>query len=446
MPDTDRRRNLGEILRDLGRITPAEQDRALEYQQEHGGFFGEALIALGFISSEELEFALASQFDLPYVFPDPGAIPREVATLVSPGWALGNLALPISRAGNTLVVVVDSPLKEDVVAEIRHRTGLDVDLAIASPDRIRALIREIFAEADDDEDPADRPVVSVEGFLERAMGAGAERFGFSVRGRAAFGWWRAGDVVDRVALAGGWMRGLRERLHPADALLPRVGSRVEPELDGRNELPDSLLWEGRELPVDVSVLGTGPHREVLVVLSDLPDEQEATLPRPPDTVVREARLLRRAGSGRFAVRLLADGLPSDLLAALPELFFGRAERSVHLHDDPTGSQARHTQGADAAGDDGPVRIGLPERTDEAVRVLHDRLARFHFDGITLAAGEAPEFWAERLAGIAPTFFVRLDSTDAREALSEAGILWEIEVADDRAGGLSWRLFPLNISY
>lgn len=444
MPDTERRRNLGEILRDLGRISTTEQDRALEYQQEHGGFFGEALIALGFISPEELEFALASQFDLPYVFPDSGAIPREVARLVSPGWALGNLALPISRAGNTLVVVVDSPLKDHVVSELRHRTGLDVDLAIASPDRIRALIREIFDE-DDDEEAADRPVVSVEGFLARAMGAGAERFGFSIRGRTALGWWRSGDAVHRVGLAGGWMGGLEERLHPADALLPRADSGVEPELEGRSEVPDTLLWEGRELPVDVSVLGSGANREVLIVLTDLPDDEQSGLPVPPDTVVREARLLRRAGSARFAVRLLAEGLPAALLAALPELLFGRSIRSVHMHGGPD-ARVEGPRATEPTVPSGTVRIGLPERTDPAMAELRERIARFHFDAITLEAVGPTGFWAERLATLAPALFVELAATEEREVLSEAGILWEIEVADDREGGLSWRLFPLNISY
>lgn len=78
------RRTIGQILLDLGRISEEDVGRALEYQRDHGGYFGEALQACGFVSKEELEWGLASQFDLPYVFPDPDAIDPDAAALVSP--------------------------------------------------------------------------------------------------------------------------------------------------------------------------------------------------------------------------------------------------------------------------------------------------------------------------------------------------------------------------
>ena len=67
-------RTIGEILKGLGRINEEDIETALEYQREHGGFFGAALVASGIVSEEEIEFGLASQFDLPYVFPDAEAV------------------------------------------------------------------------------------------------------------------------------------------------------------------------------------------------------------------------------------------------------------------------------------------------------------------------------------------------------------------------------------
>ena len=64
------RRNIGQILMSFGRISEAEAHRAFQYQRDHGGYFGEALMALGIVSQDELEWGLASQFDLPYVFPN----------------------------------------------------------------------------------------------------------------------------------------------------------------------------------------------------------------------------------------------------------------------------------------------------------------------------------------------------------------------------------------
>ena len=67
------RRTIGQILKGLGRITDDDVAAALEYQRDHGGFFGEALMAAGLITQEELDFGIASQFDLPYVVPDPAS-------------------------------------------------------------------------------------------------------------------------------------------------------------------------------------------------------------------------------------------------------------------------------------------------------------------------------------------------------------------------------------
>ena len=112
------RRNIGQILMGLGRITAEDTESALAYQREHGGYFGEALVALGIVSQDELEWGLASQFDLPYVFPDADSVDPEAVALVSPEWALTHLTLPIMKTADTLTVVVDSPLKTEAVDEL----------------------------------------------------------------------------------------------------------------------------------------------------------------------------------------------------------------------------------------------------------------------------------------------------------------------------------------
>src|SRR3990170_2924489 len=100
------RRTIGQILMSFGRLTEADCSRALEYQRDHGGYFGESLLALGLVSQDELEWGLASQFDLPYIFPDADSIDPEAAAMVSPEWALAHLVLPIMKTEEALTVVV----------------------------------------------------------------------------------------------------------------------------------------------------------------------------------------------------------------------------------------------------------------------------------------------------------------------------------------------------
>jgi hypothetical protein len=398
-----KRGNLGQILRDLGRITGEEQEAALAYQKEHGGFFGEALIALEFLTAEELEFGLASQFDLPYVFPDPDAIDRDVAYLVSPEWALTNMALPISRTEETLVVVVDSPLKDGVREELGARTGLEVELAIASPDRIRRLVRELFSVPAGESGAT--PVVDVEVFLARVFDDGEPSFGLSIRGRIAVGWWG----TERVVLAAGWARALRDRLTSARDL-----HEVSEEA-----WADGLVLEGREVPVRVRVLGSGREREALFSLPEA--EAGEDLPEPPASFRRDLRILVERGSPRFGVRI-DGGDPEALLAALPRLALGRQARSVHLSPNPEGEG---------------LRMGLPESPEEL-----ETLKDFRFDVLTLYPDEAPERWIRQLAPIRSACFVHMAGSELREAFVDAGVRWEIEIREED-GEWSWRLFPIN---
>lgn len=135
------RRTTGEVLTNVGRITEDDVTVALEHQREEGGYFGAALVACGFVTADELEWGLASQFDLPFVFPEADAVDPEAAALVSPEWALSNLTLPILRTGDSLQVIVESPMDTAVVDELREQTGLKIELSLASAATIRDLIR-----------------------------------------------------------------------------------------------------------------------------------------------------------------------------------------------------------------------------------------------------------------------------------------------------------------
>ena len=119
------RRTIGQILTELGRVSEDDVATALEHQRDSGGYFGEALLACGFVSQEELEWGLASQFDLPYVFPDADSIDMEAASMVSPEWALAHLTLPIMKTEDSLTVVVESPMKTAAVDELHARTDLE---------------------------------------------------------------------------------------------------------------------------------------------------------------------------------------------------------------------------------------------------------------------------------------------------------------------------------
>ena len=60
-------RSIGAILVDTGKLTLDEAERILRAQKEYGLRFGEAAIRLALVSRADMELALASQYDYPYL-------------------------------------------------------------------------------------------------------------------------------------------------------------------------------------------------------------------------------------------------------------------------------------------------------------------------------------------------------------------------------------------
>lgn len=77
-------RSIGGILIDAGRLSPENAERVLAFQRERGLRFGEAAIALGLLTQEDLRFALAMQFDYTYLAPGERPVARDVVAAYQP--------------------------------------------------------------------------------------------------------------------------------------------------------------------------------------------------------------------------------------------------------------------------------------------------------------------------------------------------------------------------
>jgi type IV pilus assembly protein PilB len=416
------RRNLGDILQDLGRITQDDVDRALEHQRENGGFFGEALIALGIVREEELGWSLASQFDLPYVFPDADGVDPEAASLVSPDWALEHVAIPLTRTGRRLALLIDSPLKTRVVEELQERTGLQVEVALASTGAIREVIRKVFARGrPGGNETAGGEAMALRDLAELAAGSGASRWGLSVRGERALGWYDQGSAVRRYPLRPGWERELDALLSPS---APPHGGIL-----GESRWPAHLAAGSADLPVEVRSLASPDGREILF----LPRDRGEAPGGPPDLPVElldELRLLLERGSLALAVRSDPSELARGLLPHLPGLVLPEGHRAIHLVEATDG--VHH-----------PRVFSLPP--EEAEELSRERLARlgdFRFDAVTVEPDPDRTSPWDVVSGVAPFAFV-LVPAGAPEGWVE-GADWLLEVQGrDGSEELGWTLRPVE---
>ena len=77
-------RSIGAILVDTGRLSADAAERILRLQKEKGMRFGDAAIELGLLSEDDIRFALANQFDYPYLPVGDNSVSHELVAAYKP--------------------------------------------------------------------------------------------------------------------------------------------------------------------------------------------------------------------------------------------------------------------------------------------------------------------------------------------------------------------------
>jgi protein-tyrosine kinase len=76
--------SIGHLLLDMGKITDKDAERILKFQKEKSMRFGEAALALGFVTMEDINKALSYQFDYPYLTPDKASFSSSLVAAFDP--------------------------------------------------------------------------------------------------------------------------------------------------------------------------------------------------------------------------------------------------------------------------------------------------------------------------------------------------------------------------
>jgi len=77
-------RSIGELIAELRNLSAEQVERVLRHQQSHGQRFGDAAVALGLATREDVLQALSRQFDYAYVPAAAEGVPSELVSLHEP--------------------------------------------------------------------------------------------------------------------------------------------------------------------------------------------------------------------------------------------------------------------------------------------------------------------------------------------------------------------------
>jgi len=140
-----KRKKLGDVLLEWGRIEPGALETALKYAQEHGRKIGQALIELELVTEDDVSRALAEQFDMEYIDPEHNVDIAASLNLIPEDLIRKHLVLPLGKKNGRLRVVIHDPLDLDTQDMLRFRLATDIECALATKSKIKHYIDNYLA-------------------------------------------------------------------------------------------------------------------------------------------------------------------------------------------------------------------------------------------------------------------------------------------------------------
>jgi chain length determinant protein tyrosine kinase EpsG len=115
-------RSIGSLISETRNLSAEQVEQILEYQREKGVRFGEAAIALGFASADDVLFALAQQFHYPYAPEERRKLNPELVALNQP-FSVQAEAFRAMRSQVTTRVFSDTEMPRRALAVVSPETG-----------------------------------------------------------------------------------------------------------------------------------------------------------------------------------------------------------------------------------------------------------------------------------------------------------------------------------
>ncbi|MDU0457086.1 MAG: pilus assembly protein PilB, partial [Geobacteraceae bacterium] len=143
MADQIKKGSLGDILSASQIISEADISLALEEQKRTGARFGEALVNLGIVTQEDIDWALSNQLDLPYIRLKSDIIDPDAVKLIPAAMARKFNLIPLIKAGGELNIAIADPLNKPAIEAVEQHSGCTVNISVALIREIREMI-EVF--------------------------------------------------------------------------------------------------------------------------------------------------------------------------------------------------------------------------------------------------------------------------------------------------------------
>jgi len=139
-----RKRRVGEILVNQGRISPEQLTDILRDQKNSSKPIGQLLIEEGILNQEELTAILGEQLGIPHLWLRKGLVDPRIVHILPKDKALLFQVIPMFRVNNVLTLATADPSAIFVFDEVSKLTQLHVQPVICRTDDINDAIHECY--------------------------------------------------------------------------------------------------------------------------------------------------------------------------------------------------------------------------------------------------------------------------------------------------------------
>lgn len=140
------KRKLGELLKDIGLLDADQIDRALLLQKEQGIKFGDAVTKLGFLTKDDISWALSTQLNIPYI-PDleEKAVFDPASTALLPyDFAKRHSVIILGQTSDAINIVTSDPLNQTVLEYIERINDKHINISIGDEQSIQNIIEQLY--------------------------------------------------------------------------------------------------------------------------------------------------------------------------------------------------------------------------------------------------------------------------------------------------------------
>ncbi|MBW2000244.1 MAG: Flp pilus assembly complex ATPase component TadA [Deltaproteobacteria bacterium] len=148
----ERRKRIGELLADAGKIPKEAVGKALELQKEQYKSMGEILIDMGAADDIEVAKALAEQLEIPFVRLNDIEISDEIISLVPHSLAHKYSLIPREKTNKGLIVAMSNPLDLSALNDLSFVTRMPIHAAVAPERDIVEAIGRYYSKQDMEKD------------------------------------------------------------------------------------------------------------------------------------------------------------------------------------------------------------------------------------------------------------------------------------------------------